>query len=95
MNSNVRLQGIIFCSFKANILKLPKLIFQLEMSPFRENGSKTAPLSNEESFSPTEGRLTNLVAFLNKQLEWCFVCGRKEREFLCEKVQSGRCFRQI
>ena len=30
-----------------------------------------------------------------KQEERCFLCGRKGREFLCERVQSGRCFRQL
>ena len=44
--------------------------------------------------SPTERRLPNLVAFSNKQLEQCFVCGRKEREFYAKRFNqvaaSGR-----
>ena len=28
----------------------------------------------------------SLVAFSNKQMERFLICGRKEREFLCEKV---------
>ena len=35
--------------------------------------------------SPNKGKRPNLVAFWNKQLELCFVCDRKEREFLCKK----------
>ena len=37
---------------------------------------------NRNNFSPTEGSLTNLASISNEQLEWCFLCGRKRREFL-------------
>ena len=30
-----------------------------------------------------------------KEEERCLLCRRKEREFLCEKVPSGRCFKKL
>ena len=41
--------------------------------------------SGVNSNSPTEGRLTNLASISNEQLERCFLCGRKGREFLMRK----------
>ena len=66
------------------------LLFLSSIISFKSAGTK--------NYWPTEGKLPNLYRGEKsrmKQLEWCFLCGRKECEFLCEKVQSGRCFRQI
>ena len=52
---------------------------------------------DKKYYWPTEGRLPNFYIggkISNEAAGAVFLCDRKEREFLCEKVQSGHCFRQ-